>query len=177
MDRSIIEAARQELARSGYEGLTMGAVASRAGVGRPTVYRRFTNKAALLAAVVVDSLAEANPVEPATGDVVTDLEEVLGNLARALTASDLGAAVADLIGPASRDSDLSEALNLALESRRDLLRSILRRARAEGRLRTDIETAIDVLLGGVYFRHLMTPTPVDDDYRRSLILLVVQSVT
>ncbi len=177
VDRSIIEAARRELTESGYEGLTMGAVAARAGVGRPTVYRRFADKSALMAAVVVSSLAEANPVEPNAGDVVTDLEEVLGNLTRALTTSDLGTTVTELIGPASRDPDLSEALNLALESRRGLLRSILGRAQAEGCLRTDIEAAIDILLGGIYFRHLMTPAPVDDDYLRSLVLLVVGTTT
>jgi AcrR family transcriptional regulator len=47
----VLDAALELAAASGLQHLTMDAVAARAGVGRMTVYRRFGDKAALLAAL------------------------------------------------------------------------------------------------------------------------------
>jgi AcrR family transcriptional regulator len=148
------------VAAAGYEGLTVEGVARAAGVGRPTIYRRFPTKAALVAAALTGALAEANPAEPDTGDVAADCEAVLGNSAKALSTTVLGRAVAELLGPARRDAALAAALDRSLDQRRDLTRSLLQRAEAQGRLLTGIEVGIDLLLGVLYFRHLITRQPL-----------------
>ncbi|MEV6164871.1 helix-turn-helix domain-containing protein [Streptomyces sp. NPDC052052] len=47
-DEAILDAARDVLLRDGYAGLSMEKVATEAGVGKPTVYRRWSSKAALV---------------------------------------------------------------------------------------------------------------------------------
>jgi AcrR family transcriptional regulator len=54
----LVLAAAEVVARRGHEALTLGHVARRVGVTEPAVYRHFANKAALLAAVSVEGLAE-----------------------------------------------------------------------------------------------------------------------
>ena len=51
-DRLILEAAKRLLREMGYDRLTMDAVASRAGVARTTVYRRYRDKAELVSAAI-----------------------------------------------------------------------------------------------------------------------------
>src|ERR671928_181553 len=64
------------LADVGYGALTMDAVASEAGVGKATIYRRWRTKQDL----VVDTLAELNREEaeaPDTGSLEEDLRSLL----------------------------------------------------------------------------------------------------
>ncbi len=68
-----------ELGRVGFAGLTMDGVATRAGVHRSTVYRRWPSKVALVADLL-DTGAEALAAAPASGS----LAEVLGALGRRL---------------------------------------------------------------------------------------------
>lgn len=48
LDNRILDAARALSADGGHDAVTVSAVAERAGVSRPTVYRRWPNRAALL---------------------------------------------------------------------------------------------------------------------------------
>jgi AcrR family transcriptional regulator len=54
--QAIYEAARYEFARSGYAGTSMETVAYRAGVSTKTLYRLFSNKAALFEGTMSDRL-------------------------------------------------------------------------------------------------------------------------
>ena len=161
------------LGEVGYGALTIGAVAGRAVVGRPTVYRRHGTKAELVAAALTGVLAEANPAAPDTGDVVADLATVIGNTVEVLTATTFGRVLADQVGPAQHDDALAEVLHRGFEARRDLLRVLLGRAADEGRLLvSDIENGIDILLGALYFRLLMTQRTLD----RALVAAVIGAV-
>lgn len=53
VDTNIIDAALVEMKSKGLSHLTLEAVAVRAGVGRPTVYRRYRNKEELVRAVLM----------------------------------------------------------------------------------------------------------------------------
>lgn len=74
--RRVLDAAIVELARSGYAGLRMDAVASRAAVNKTTVYRRWPSRAALITAVVERMRAplRESPL-PDTGQLERDLVE------------------------------------------------------------------------------------------------------
>ncbi|MYW64450.1 TetR family transcriptional regulator [Streptomyces sp. SID8379] len=68
----VLDAVRAELAESGHEGLTMEGVATRAGVHRTTVYRRWRDVGGLL----VDVIAAAGEIDwrpPDTGSLCGDL--------------------------------------------------------------------------------------------------------
>jgi AcrR family transcriptional regulator len=121
IDRAIVAAARQLLLETGYGGLTLEAVAKRAGVSRPAIYRRYQNKAAL----VIDLVAQVASVDathegiaprlPQTGTLRGDLVGLLG----ALEAS-FDALVAQGIAPGML-AELIAHPDLAAEFFRDYL--------------------------------------------------------
>ncbi|MGA3404075.1 MAG: helix-turn-helix domain-containing protein, partial [Acetobacteraceae bacterium] len=57
--RSILAAAAQILNESGYAGFTIEAVARRAGASKPTIYRWWTGKAALITELYESDREEA----------------------------------------------------------------------------------------------------------------------
>lgn len=175
-DGAIARAALDLLAEVGYAGLTIDAVAARAGVSRPTVYRRHATKAELVAAAMTAALAAANPAVPDSGDVVSDVERLLCNTVAALTTSTFGASVAEIVGPARHEPELRHLLDLALEERRGVLRTVLERAVHHDVLRApNIEVAIDLLLGAIYFRLLITGAAMDDDFVTNIVRSVIAS--
>jgi AcrR family transcriptional regulator len=71
-DEAILTATLGILRELGYRGLTVGGVAARAGVGRPTIYRRWSSKPALVVAALVESARLAVPLVD-TGSLREDL--------------------------------------------------------------------------------------------------------
>ncbi|MCP6768793.1 TetR/AcrR family transcriptional regulator, partial [Klebsiella pneumoniae] len=71
---AILEATRTLLAAKGYESLTIEAIAAEAMVGRQTVYRWWSSKAAVVTEAVTSGVVEAQAAAPAdTGDIVADM--------------------------------------------------------------------------------------------------------
>nr|WSX75083.1 TetR/AcrR family transcriptional regulator [Streptomyces sp. NBC_00899] len=68
----VLDAVRAELTESGHEGLTMEGVATRAGVHRATVYRRWRDVGGLLVDVI-DAAGETDWQPPDTGSLRGDL--------------------------------------------------------------------------------------------------------
>ncbi|ROS31721.1 TetR/AcrR family transcriptional regulator [Cellulomonas sp. PhB150] len=79
-DDVILEAARELIAERGYEGMTMGAVAERAGTGKATVYRRWPSKVELTVDAVICGRAMVLTVDdvPDTGSLRGDLMATRG---------------------------------------------------------------------------------------------------
>jgi AcrR family transcriptional regulator len=174
-DAAIVAATRRLLAEGGYDALSIEAVAREAGVGRPTVYRRHRDKASLVAAAVADTLAAVNPAPPDSGDPADDLRRVLDNLVGALTTTDFGAAITEIVSPSARHPDLAELCRAAVEQRRALMRTVLARAEEAGRLRPPgVETAIDLALGAIYFRLLISGAPLTQRFVADLVDSIVR---
>src|SRR5271154_2611054 len=87
--RDVTRATAAELARVGYEALRVEDVAAQAGVNKTTVYRRWPNKADLVAAVLRNAKGEPDEL-PDLGSVSADLLALLrGSVARASTSEGL----------------------------------------------------------------------------------------
>lgn len=71
LERAILRAAADELAETGYPGLTMENVARRAGTNKNAIYRRWPNRAALGVAAY-RHVAEDRLRPPDTGDLRDD---------------------------------------------------------------------------------------------------------
>jgi AcrR family transcriptional regulator len=71
-DEDAIAAARDLLAEVGYQGTTIAAVARRAGIGAPTIYRRWRSREALIEDAAFGHARPA-PLPAPTGDVRADL--------------------------------------------------------------------------------------------------------
>jgi len=158
VDAAVHEATLALLAEGGYAKVTIESVAARAGLVRPTVYRRYGTRAKLVHAAVRASLANATPVVPNTGDVEADLVTLLSQLARHIAKTRLGRAMQGYVSQLAHDPELAACMFEVQAERRALFRVVFDRARAEHRMRPglDDETAYDLLAGVLYFRAWFT---------------------
>lgn len=107
-DVAIENAAVEILREVGYEHLTIEAVAARAQVSKATIYRRWKNKAALVADSVHHyAFCKAPTID--TGTLRGDLIEVLSEKVKTMKSAD-GQLIAGLMCMARTDEDLSEVL-------------------------------------------------------------------
>lgn len=114
-DAAILDATLQLLTEHGYEPLSIESVASRAGVGKATIYRRYAGKAALVAAAV-ERREASGPPAVAASDLRVALLEVLQWLTWRIAEQEIGLLDALFAGMRS-DPDLAAAMRRLL--RRD----------------------------------------------------------
>jgi AcrR family transcriptional regulator len=164
-DHAIREATLDCFIEDGFRGMSMDAIAARAGVGKATIYRRWKSKEELL----VDSIASLNEnLEPVdTGSVATDLVTLIQNVAMRKE-SKAGQCMQQIL-PQLRDNPrLGDIYKQGvIEPRRRLARGIFERGVERGELRADVdlEVAIDMVVGAVVFRKLLgdlDPMNVED---------------
>lgn len=162
--RAILEATVDLLKEVGYEHLTMQAVADRAEVGKPTVYRRWSSKPELVMAAMEQALDDAGTVTP-TGDLRADLTAVVDRLRRLLLEDRVACAIPGLVAVSQSDPGLTEVLRERfLPARRAPVRAIVEASAAAGELRegVDVDLVLDLLVGALYLRLLVTGAPLDD---------------
>lgn len=162
-DDAILAATRELLAEVGFERLTVTDVATRAGVGRPTVYRRYPSKEALIAASV-EALRSDEPA-PDTGSLCGDIREELLPRAPALGEPLVLQFLAMLLVSNANRSEFAETYwREAVAQRRDAFSEVFERAKARGELpgQLEVDLAIDVVAGAVLYQ-LIRPDPVRDE--------------
>ena len=108
LEQAILRAAAEELAASGYDGMTMDKVAHRAGTNKNAIYRRWPQRAALGIAAY-KYLADAPTPRPDTGSLRGDALELLRQ-ANATWSSPRGAILRDLLAAAVDEPSLLELL-------------------------------------------------------------------
>ncbi|MFL6057205.1 MAG: TetR/AcrR family transcriptional regulator [Actinoallomurus sp.] len=164
--KAIVDATLALLAEEGgVAGVSIEAVAARAGVGKTTIYRRWPNKEAL----IIDALAALK--EPFPEPRGESVREDLIALARAFVADKSDKKRMDcywsVLGSSERYPELMARFTReVIEPRREVMREILRRGIASGELRPDldVELAMWTLTGSVAHRaraHGAGPVPED----------------
>ncbi|MFI6869152.1 TetR/AcrR family transcriptional regulator [Nocardia sp. NPDC050406] len=151
IDHSVLEATRTLLARHGYTGLTVDAVAAAAGVGKPAIYRRFPSKAALVFAAVVHPPEFAEP--PDHGSLRADLRAMVHEVYRVLSSGPTREVGPHIMAEVATNPELSERFrDLILSAELDQVGIILDRATARGELTTRPDPLIlNCLLSGPQF--------------------------
>lgn len=154
-------AARELLAAGGYDALTMEAVAKRAGVGKPTVYRRWATRAQL----VFDLLAEpaAPDALPDTGSLERDLTEAAAWMVGSMAETDrqiMGDRLGEMVANREFSHRVSER---QLGPDRDVLLPLWRRALQRGEVQPDVDGAavLDDLIGVLTYRVLIRHEELD----------------
>lgn len=173
-DEAILAAARALLAERGWDGMTLGDVAARAGVAKTTLYRRWPGKAEL----VVDAMAQLfdtlRPID--AGSVRADAETTIRDLTSLLARPETQAAFLALAAHASRDPALRAAVReKIIDRQRRLVHAGACRAaaRGEGAQITDPDLLFDVIAGTMVHRMLIAGEPVSDDYLERFLDLVL----
>ena len=155
--RAILMATIKLLADHGLAGLTMEAVAAEAGVGKTTIYRRWSTKND----VVIDALAMLRPdVElPDTGSLRGDLREMTRIQVERLGDTNVPRLIPRIIAESVDEPELHRLIKeRAVEPIRDILRTFLRRAIERGEVRDDLdlEAMADMIHAMPVYQVLMT---------------------
>jgi AcrR family transcriptional regulator len=161
-DAAILRAALDLFIEHGVEGTSIERVAKAAGVGKLTVYRRWSGKEELIAAAVeaarddpVDLPADTPLAAVAWGAAAAQAEHIVQPRFRAMVARVLGTS-------ASHPAIMAAYWTHYVEPRRAALRPLIERALAEGALpaHTDPDVLMDMMAGAVLYR-LARPGPLD----------------
>lgn len=154
-NEAILNAAVAMFIAQGFEGMSVEAVAARAGVGKATIYRRWLSKEEL----VIDAVARifAEPVTPNTGRVRDDLVESGRELQVLMSASATGEVFPRMAAEVAKYSPLGRLYSeRVIRPRRAIFEEALRRGIERGELSKSIdpELAIDHLIGVLLLRRL-----------------------
>jgi len=169
LDHAITTAATELLREMSLSALSMELVAQRAGVGKPTLYRRWPSKGAL----VIDVLASiAPPIQlPPTGDLRTTLRAAVVGFHRALLDTGLAHVLYGLVGETLIDPDLAARFREHyLRPRIDPIMAALRQGIADGLVRADLDLSLvhHLVFGPMMHSWLLDEKPMDDQQANAL---------
>jgi len=145
LEHALLDAAWDELQAAGYAGLTMEAVADRAGTSRAVLYRRWRNRPDLVIAAIRRHRALLSGEIPDTGSLRGDVLALLGRMSSRL--AEIGPeTVYGLLGDYLSDPDLfSRSQEQVLYISAEVMDTILKRAADRGEARADVQRRIATL--------------------------------
>lgn len=185
-DVAILDAARELLAEVGYGGMTMDAVAGRAGASKATLYRRWTTKSDLAVDAVTCGLGnDLDPADiPDTGSLEGDLL-ALEQLRRARKSAATDRLVPGLMAEVRHDPELARQFHASfVRPKIQQMRTALERARDRGEVPADrdldlVSTVVPALIS---YRKVvegaeLTPAYVERLLREILLPLATAPTT
>lgn len=146
--RAILDATLELLAEVGFSAMTVEGVASRAQVGKATIYRRWPSKLPL----VVEAFGQLPGFEEVdTGSLAEDLKKMIRAYLQAFNASPLSAILPSLAGERAHNPELAELFEPVSKGRRQPLVRAFERAvdRSEVPADLDVELAADLVVGPI----------------------------
>ena len=168
-DEAIIDASIDVLVRDGYDRLSMEGVAAAAGVGKATVYRRWSSKAEL----VIDAMAALKPAIDTidTGSLDGDIELiVVGSCSP--QSQRLQQVMMSICSALPREPELLEAFKTRFtEPRIARITEMLERSRRRGELGPEVDVAMAASLvpSLMLQRALMTGQPAGRAYAEQIV--------
>ncbi|WP_221348092.1 TetR/AcrR family transcriptional regulator [Streptomyces beigongshangae] len=188
-DAAILAATRAALVELGWSKLTLGDVATRAGVAKTTLYRRWAGKNEL----VVDAVAALfDELElPDRGTLAADIEGVVIQFAAVLARPETRSGLMAVLAESTRDDALRERIRTSVVDRQKrLVLEGRARAQVRGELPPEADASdaarsadliFDMVAGAVVHRTLISAEPVDPpwvrDFTRVLLLGLAGAAT
>lgn len=146
--QAMLKATLELLAEVGFEALSIEAIASRAGVGKTTIYRRYKSKDELVADAI-ESIREEVFI-PNTGTFWNDMDALIENAAQ-ITLTPLGRqTVAMIISSASGNPGFAQIYwEKYLQPRRQTFSIVIERAKARNEVQKglDPDLVFDIMSG------------------------------
>ncbi|MFF4491044.1 TetR/AcrR family transcriptional regulator [Streptomyces sp. NPDC001544] len=183
-DTAILAATREALVELGWSKLTLGDVATRAGVAKTTLYRRWAGKNEL----VVDAVAELfDELElPDRGSLAADIEGVVLQFAAILARPEAKSGLMAAVAESTRDDALRERIRASIVDRQKrLVLEGRARAQTRGELPPEADPAeaartvdliFDMVAGAVVHRTLVSGKPADEEWVRGFTRVLLQGL-
>jgi AcrR family transcriptional regulator len=174
-DEAILTATLRLMAERGVRDLRMDDVAEHAGVGKATIYRRYRSKDELVSDAVATLVSEITI--PDTGSTRADLMALMTQAVELYSGSLAARLMPAILEETRRNPELARTVRgQFLAGRRDALSAVLKRGVRRGDLRRglDLELALDVLGGAIFYRLLVTGGPIDDALAEGIVELVLR---
>jgi AcrR family transcriptional regulator len=174
-DRAIVTAALELMAERGAHALRMDDVASRAGVGKATIYRRYRSKDQLVTDAVGALVSEIEI--PDSGSTRDDLLALMREAVALYSDSLAAGLVPTVVDQLNRNAEFAAvARDRFLTGRRAALRVVFDRGVGRGDLRRDldVELALDVLGGPIFYRLMITGGPIDERLAENVVELILR---
>ena len=161
--QAILDATRELLADGDVGSLTVEAIATRSGVAKTTIYRRWRDKWELaLDAVMIDMLPRfEKPVD--VGDTRKELLTFINQVVRMQASAPFGPAMQGLVSQIATDPELARVYrDQVVQPRMDQLAPVIERGIARGDLRpdTDVRLVHELLVGPIFYRLLFSGAPL-----------------
>ena len=174
--QAILKAARELLDQAGPTRLTVEGVAQRAGVGKPTIYRYWSNAQELAMAVFMDR-DQSDPAVDHAPESISDLYALIRETVRRLD-SKRGRQMALMLASAEQDSELFKAFSnrVILDGRKQGAK-ILKSAIKQGEIApdTDVDLSLDLIFGIIFLRLLLDHAPLGDDLADRAVSSVIKA--
>ncbi|MDX3314969.1 TetR/AcrR family transcriptional regulator [Streptomyces sp. NPDC054884] len=171
-DAAILAATRAALVELGWSKLTLGDVATRAGVAKTTLYRRWAGKNELVVDAVAELFAELEL--PDCGTLAADIEGVVLQFAAILARPEAKSGLMAVVAESTRDDALRERIRASIvDPQKGLVLEGRARAQARGELPPESDPAeavrtadliFDVVAGAVVHRTLVSAEPADQEW-------------
>jgi AcrR family transcriptional regulator len=152
--QAILDAFLAQLITNGFADLRLEHVAAHAGVGKATIYRRWSSKGALALALFMQLAAPPIAIED-VGDTRAEMLAAVTSAMRAVTATPFGPVIRALLSHIASNTELGDAFRASVVQgcRDDVARVIARGIdRSDLRADADVDLATELLVGPVYFR-------------------------
>ncbi len=177
--QAILRAALELLGEVGFESMSIEAISTRAGVGKTTIYRRYSSKEELVADAI-ESIRQ-DVVIPDSGNLWSDLDLLIENAAR-ITLSPLGRqSVAMIISSAASNSQFARIYwTKYLQPRREAFAVVIERAKTRNEIQTDLDSGLvfDSMSGIMLYALIFQPANESwTEYVRRALRLLLQGAS
>ncbi|MCI0142753.1 TetR/AcrR family transcriptional regulator [Arthrobacter bambusae] len=165
LNSAIFKAVREEIAESGYAGLTMDSVAERARASKASLYRRWPGRAALVLEAAYDAMPGPASA-PDTGSLRGDALAILRLVAQQLEGA-VGQAMRGLLGEALQNPAVAaEIREYARGNVAKIMRAIIEQAASRGECDPSVATETRIEAGPALLRQrfIFSGAPIDDEF-------------
>ncbi|MFC9894719.1 TetR/AcrR family transcriptional regulator [Nocardia sp. NPDC127579] len=171
VDTAVLDAARGLLVENGYAATSIDAIAARAGVSRPAIYRRWPSKAHLIAQAVFPDVGSAQTA----ADLIGEIRKVIRGTIQLFGSPETRAAMPGLMTEMRQDATLYEKLSARLDSptRAELGEFLAEQPRRAG---LDPDTLLDTIAGAALFAMCIRDVEDLDGFAESLEDLLLYGI-
>jgi AcrR family transcriptional regulator len=176
-DHAIVEATRSLIGERGYADTSVASIAARAGVGKDTIYRRWSSRAEVVY-VALFTVTESLPA-PDTGTLAEDLRVLVARLVAEFDDPAARTALPGLLADFAADPRLRQRIREDfLFPARGAVEAIFDRAAERDELRVGIpvEVVLDAIAGAVFFRLGLVGAPATPALVDTLTALFVDGI-